>query len=130
MLIFRIVLAAGIVLTAVLVVNQILARRAGRLDLTGRQMVIRISSGVTLILIFAVVLTGNILGIVFTTGSQHLAKNPRLLTVTIAYASLIAGLSCLLLFLALLDIHEVAQMHRQARIDARAGLRRKDGRDQ
>ena len=130
MLIFRIALVAGIVLTAILVLYQIGARRTGRSDLTGRQMVIRVISGVTLLLILILVLTGNIVGIVFTTEQQHLAKNQHMLVVTIAYASLIAGLSCLLLLLALLDIREVAKAHKEARMGARASLRRKDGRDQ
>jgi hypothetical protein len=130
MLIFRIVLAVGIILTAILTLNQIRARRAGRLDLTGRQVVIRVTSGVTLIVILGLVLIGNYLGILFTLEPQSLAKDPHLLVVTVAYACLIAGLACLLLFLALMDIREVTKLHRQARIDSRAGLRRKDGRDQ
>jgi hypothetical protein len=129
MLIFRIIIGAGIILTILLTLNQVRAHRAGHLYLSHRQMAIRVCSGVTLTIILTLVLVGNIYGILFTSAPQSLARDRHLLLITIAYACLIAGLSCLLLFLALLDIREVAKSHRQARMDARASLQRKDGRD-
>lgn len=129
MLIFRIIIGAGIILTALLTLNQVRAHRAGHLDLSQRQLAIRVCSGVTLSAILALVLIGSKLGILFTMQAQNLSKNRHLLIITVAYACLIAGLSCLLLFLALLDIREVAKSHKQARIDARTSLQRKDGRD-
>jgi hypothetical protein len=123
MLIFRIVLLAGILFTALLVAYQIKGWR--RSTLSVRQRTIRVASGVTLVLILCVVLLDNVFGVVFVADTHAFAKEPRL---AIAYLSLIAGLACLLLLLALLDIHETLNVYKRERIETRERLRRKDGR--
>jgi Na+/proline symporter len=127
--ILRIVLLVGIAFTAFLVVNQILSWRRDSL-LSTRQKWIRVISGITLILLLGLILAGNIFGIIFTSDKESLVKNPDLVVITIAYGSLVAGLACLLLLLALLDIREVINIHRRTGMEARARLGRKDGRGQ
>jgi hypothetical protein len=130
MLIFRIVLIIGILLVAFLVTNQILARRAGRSDLSRRQAAIRTISGITLVVILLLALVGNLTGIVFTTDVESFKQRPHLVPYVLAYACLILALAFLLLFLALLDIREVAKISMRERTEAGATLRGKDGRDQ
>ncbi|MDO8588137.1 MAG: hypothetical protein Q7T82_14010 [Armatimonadota bacterium] len=132
MYIFRIILLIGILFVGYLVVNQI--RRRGNAGISPRQRLLRISSGITLIVLLGLVLAGNILGIVFTSDTDTLVRNRHMIGVTIVYASLALGLACLLVLLALLDIREVLTSYKEDRKNARRGmvsdLKRKDGQGQ
>ena len=134
MFIFRVILLVGIIFVGGLIVSQILGWRRGNTLVSPRLRLLRISSGITLLVLLGLILAGNILGIVFTPDTDTLVKNRQMIGVTIAYASLVIGLACLLVVLALLDIREVLTSYKDDRKDVRrhvaTDLDRKDGQGQ
>lgn len=121
MLIFRVILLAGIVFVTFLVINEVLGWRRSQPLVSGRQRLLRVCSGITLILLLGLTLAGNILGIVFTSDPHSLVQDRKLLPAALGYASLVMGLALLLVVLALLDIREVIKNYRASRGQLRAG---------
>jgi hypothetical protein len=127
MQILRVALLAGIVFTAIFVIIEVIGWRTRNSVVSSRQRLIRVSCGLTLICLLGLVLAGNILGILFTTDTTSMSKNPLL---TIAYGSACIGIACLLVVLALLDIKEGIQSYRRNFTGVHIDIEGKDGRSQ
>ena len=124
---FQIALTAGIILTAIILTREAAGWRLPGSTVSRRQRIIRTCSGVTLILLLGLILTGDVLGVI-STANTH--KTVRQALVAIAYVSACVGAGCLLVVLALLDFQEVLRAYRRSRREMREELQRKDVRGQ
>lgn len=118
--ILRIALVAGMVVTALAVIHEV-ARRTG---ISRRQRILRICSGVAMIVLLGLILVGNVFGILFASTEEMLTK-PKLLTLAYGFACL--GIGLLLVVFALVDILETLRTWRRKMSEMRGEFHKRDG---